>query len=113
MTDTPKNVEELDERRARTIARQTFPPDCVGFSGFWLQTKDRWLNIARAIREADEAAGLVVCPAEATGEMTEAAINAMYEILSKGLLKHEDYTFANSVRDEVNAALATGAIRRK
>ncbi len=77
MTSTPKTVDELDKMRARVLAKEAMPN---AFRANIISDSDweSFADDARAIREADEAAGLAVVPAEATEEMW-AAMNARDE----------------------------------
>lgn len=77
---TPKTVEELDEMRARLLV-DTF---CVSE---WEEIGDefqtRYLEVARAIREADAAHGVVSAPTEATEEMIAAVEKIEPDIIWK------------------------------
>lgn len=72
-----KTSEQLDEMRARAIH------DADGVEGLidWDKLPDRqmegYLFVAKAIREVDERAGLVVVPREPTNDMLMAAFHAM------------------------------------
>lgn len=101
-------AEELDEMRARKMAEHCYPPEAEGFEHFYLLTRDTtWRKQARAIREADEAAGLKIVPGEATKEMVRAftgdqGCEPTWGLASMGT--------ANTV-EGLNAAIAAGAIR--
>lgn len=58
-------TDELDQRRARAIESECPFTDEV-------LSPDEIRDIARAIREADEAAGLAIVPKEPTGDMAVA-----------------------------------------
>ena len=110
MTDTPKTAEELDEMRARALHDYTekgFPARVrTGWDGATGGSKVVYRNRARALREADEAAGLKIVPAKATEEMVRAftgdqGCEPTWGLASMGT--------ANTVED-LNAAIAAGAI---
>lgn len=64
-------VEQLDEMRARVLCSvDRIAPEAASMVG--MKTMRAWevrLPAARAIREADEAAGLVTVPLDATAKM--------------------------------------------
>ena len=76
MTDTPTNVNELDEMRAETIWQaESMRAAKHSRRELWVDVdpglRDDYRFIARAIREADNANGIASVPAEVTTAMSE------------------------------------------
>lgn len=69
-----ETIEQLDEMRAAAIAE--IEGNTVPFNEMKQMSRIYYLNRAKAVREADERAGLFVVPAEETLEMLNAAIAA-------------------------------------
>ena len=115
MTDTPKTAEELDEMRARVLcAADEDAPDGKAINYAFTTTyhrgdctnepmtcpvcyADEYRDKVRAIREADDAAGLKIVPAEATEAMSAAA--------------HGSGGRGIQCKPLIDAAIAAGAIR--
>lgn len=75
--DTPKTIEELDEMRARAMFdsdRKSFKKPHVEWATVPKSTRLEYIRMCRAIREADERAGLVTVPVELTEDMQAAAL---------------------------------------
>lgn len=95
---TPKNRDELIEFRARVICRTE--EECEALNRYSDEaSRERYLQdvedgywrehiaTARAIIEAEEAAGLHVMPVEATEEMEEAADEPFHTCVQQGFHK--------------------------
>ncbi len=98
MPDMPKDRDELDELRARTLWDRD--EDKVDPTEPWKDCPDTWKDeyreTARAIREADEAAGCVVVPVEATVEMATAHNEARRGDLTAWAITYKKINAANA-----------------